>query len=80
MGRCWLPRQGVSFFPIGDNTVKLWDIESGQQKASLEHTERVTSVAFSPDGTLASGAANNTVKLWDVDTRDRIATLEGHMG
>ena len=44
-----------------------------------EHTDRVTSVAFSPDGqTLASGSWDKTIRLWDVHTRTLKATLEGH--
>lgn len=44
-----------------------------------EHTNRVTSVAFSPDGqTLASGSWDKTIRLWDVHTRTLKATLEGH--
>ncbi len=43
------------------------------------HTDRITSMAFSPDGTtLASGSEDHTVKLWDVETRKQIATLSGH--
>ena len=45
----------------------------------LEHTDAVTSVAFSPDGqTLASGSLDNTIRLWDAATGGHKATLTGH--
>jgi WD40 repeat protein len=77
-----------------DNTIKLWDIASGQERRTLAgHTKavsalsqvilasitRVSSVAFSPDGTtLASGATDDTVKLWDVASGREVRTLAGH--
>ena len=74
----------------GDNTVKLWDVATNTNIASLEgHTDGVWAVAFSHDGKmLASGAgdptiyfpADNTIKLWDVATNANFATLEGHRG
>ena len=62
-----------------DNMVKLWNVTTQQNIATLEVDAVVFSVSFSPDGTLlASGSNNNDVKLWDVATRQHIVTFEGH--
>ena len=62
-----------------DGTVKLWDVATYAQIASLPHTAEVWSVSFSPDGgTLVSGTRTGTVELWDmsmlVDVRLEAAT------
>ena len=43
---------------LSDNTVKLWDVTSGECLQTLEgHSDYVNSVSFSPDGTkVASGS------------------------
>ncbi len=60
--------------------VKLWDVSTRDSIFTLEgYSTPVSSVSFSPDGTLlASGSFGGTVRLWDVSTRRNIATLEGH--
>jgi len=49
-----------------DNKVKIWEVKTGELKASLLHDDDVNSVALSPDGkVIAVGANNSTIYLWD---------------
>ena len=78
----------VAFSPDGkrlvsgsqDNTVKVWDAQTGQETLTLKgHTGAVRSVAFSPDGKrLVSGSQDGTVKVWDAQTGQETLTLKGH--
>ncbi|HZO91743.1 MAG TPA: WD40 repeat domain-containing protein [Chthonomonadaceae bacterium] len=49
-----------------DNTVKVWDANSGRELLTLKgHTGPVDSVAFSPDGKrIVTGSADGTTKVW----------------
>ena len=78
--------RSVSFLPDGvlasgswDRTVKLWDVATQQDFATLPHTGGVESMEFSSDGTLAS-ASDGTVELWDAATRQNIGTLPHEVG
>jgi tetratricopeptide (TPR) repeat protein len=61
-------------------TVRLWDLDSGQQRVSLKgHPNRILALAFFPDGkTLATGSQDMTIKLWDLATGQERVTLKGH--
>ena len=57
---------GNTLATVGSTTLKLWDVPSGENLATLRHTDRMSSVSFSPDGTpLASGTETGRVGLWD---------------
>ncbi|HTU22081.1 MAG TPA: PA14 domain-containing protein [Gemmataceae bacterium] len=79
---------GVAFSPEGkralsagsDNTVRLWDVASGETIHTLRgHSQMVWSVAFSPDGKRGVSAAyDNTVRVWDLDKGEEIQIFRGH--
>jgi WD40 repeat protein len=50
----------------GDHTVRLWDCNTGQMRATLRgHRERVTCLAFTQNGRrLVSASWDDTVQLW----------------
>ena len=51
-----------------DKTVKIWDLQTGACRATLEgHTGQVRCVAITPDGKrILSGADDGTIRVWDV--------------
>ena len=63
-----------------DGTVRLWHVNQGECLSILEeHSDRVWSVAFSPDGqTLASSSSDRTVKLWEASSGKCLKSLRGH--
>ena len=77
---------GTSAQYLGDGSwldaIILWDVATLEEIAVLEgHTNRVASVAFSPDGTvLVSGSWDRTIRVWDVASKEAVAVLEGRGG
>ncbi len=56
-----------SGWPNGDQTLRIWDIETGTQLHVLKHGANVMHVAFSQDGQqVLAGGSSPEMTLWDV--------------
>ncbi len=60
--------------------LQLWDLASGDVRVvPIEHTDRITSVVFSPDGKrLLTASLDNTAVVWDLAEQRAAHVLRGH--
>ncbi len=77
-----MERSQLYYIENRDFAVRIWDATLFQLVHVLQgHTERVASVAWSPDAKkLASGSWDNTVRIWDSTTGCLSYLLKGHTG
>jgi serine/threonine protein kinase len=62
-----------------DQTLKLWEVDSGRCLRTFEGHTNVSSVCLSTDGRRAlSGGRDKTLKLWEVNSGRCLRTFEGH--
>jgi eukaryotic-like serine/threonine-protein kinase len=60
-----------------DNTLRLWNVQTGQQHQELQgHLRKVNTAQFSPDGKwIVSASEDRTVRLWDAQTGQPLLVL-----
>ncbi len=68
-----------SGWPDGDESLRLWDLKTGEQIHRLVgHEGQVLRAFFSPDGKLVvSGGSDRTARIWDVETGQQKSIYTG---
>jgi WD40 repeat protein len=71
-------RLDLSVPPKEDNSIKLWEVESGALLRVFEgHADTVLPLDVSQDGTrMLSGSRDGSVKLWDLESGEEIRSFE----
>ena len=78
IGAVFAPDSSRLAVPVGDRTVRVIDVDSGQTRLLRGHGDMVYDVAWSPDSRmLASASYDRTIRLWNPDT-ERVRVLRAH--
>jgi WD40 repeat protein len=66
--------------PYGSGSVRVFNVDSGQQTHSFEGpADVVSAIAVSPDGKLlAAGGGDALARVWNTETKELVTTLEEH--
>jgi WD40 repeat protein len=63
-----------------ENTVHLYDCDTGRGRELAGHLDFVSGLAFSPEGgLLATGSMDGSIRLWNTADGQTVAILAGHM-
>ncbi|MDT3442993.1 protein kinase domain-containing protein [Pseudofrankia sp. BMG5.37] len=65
----------------GDETIRVWELDTGRLVQTLTAPTSVEAVGLSPDGRLVvTGGGGNKVRVWELATGREVHTLRGHTG
>ena len=71
---------GAGLYGDSDNTVRLWDADTGKQRTSLKgRTDRVVDIAYTPDGKLLA-SVGSSICLWNISSEQPVWQLEMPQG
>lgn len=80
----------VLFHPVAQNvlasssldyTVRLWNVETGENLITLKHPDMVTSMSFSYDGNhMATVARDKKLRVWDIRNNKVVSEGQAHAG
>jgi WD40 repeat protein len=63
-----------------DFKLRMWDTVDGGEPVGLDESQQCRSVAFGPDGRLATGMFDGSVHLWDAQLSKKTLVIRGHTG
>ena len=68
----------ICFSGLMDNTINVWNIETGRLLKTLEGHQQLVGLLDLVDGVLVLAAADSTLIVWNLKTFEMKARLEGH--
>jgi WD40 repeat protein len=66
-----------------DQTVRIWDLSTGQMIGGLKHPASVTCISWSPNGELLAtggGSGDHVVRVWDLTNKKVVRFFRSHVG
>ena len=64
-----------------ENTLRVWDLETGKSLHFLKSKDFIKTLAVSPEGErCVCGSYHGPLSVWNLETEKRILNLEGHHG
>ena len=71
--------QGNALVSAHDSTIKIWDVRTGKERATLQEEALVNSVLFDSAGRLIiSSAENDSIALWEAKTGRKINAIRAN--